>query len=136
MPLIRAEVWRWVALALALALVALGVTYKVHVGALNLTINQQATKLSELTTENAKLRRDVEVLGDSIDRQNIKIYELEAAQKEASEAADRAIKEAMDQAAKWRKSYQNLLNQPRPSSDECTATKVLVEQYFKLREEQ
>jgi len=131
--LITGKILGVLSVALLIALLSFGAYHFFIVKALERTITDQQTKLSELTVENGALTIANLQMSKSIDLQNTRIKEMVVAQNEAMEIAARRIDEVARKAKVTRAKYEQLLASPKPEGDICQAVESKVDAYLALR---
>lgn len=129
---------KYIAIALLLiALVAFGVYHKIVVSALEHQVQTQATTISNLTTDNAILKTNVDSLQSAIDSQNKTIQELKNASIKASEDAKKALDMEKAKTEIWRKKYVEIWDKPMPvPGNECESIRMRLNEYFRQRQEE
>lgn len=129
---------KYIAIAvLLIALVAFGVYHKIVVAALEHQVEKQATKISQLTTDNATLKTNVSNLQSAIDDQNRTIQELKNASAKASEEARKAMEVERAKTEVWRKKYMAIWDRPMPvPGNVCESIRVKLDEYFIQRQEE
>lgn len=126
---------------LCVMIVAAGIYHVARVSYLNGQIERKDGQIENLRASVSSLESSLKLTVDankkltaSIDLQNRTVEAIKKEAEERQAAADKALAKARAEAAKWKKKYDNVLDQPPVNpQDHCYSLSQRLDQYIQLR---